>query len=72
MLDWPLKTILRGQVVYDGETNEILAKPGYGAWLKRGKSILQGPKNRWLSEWRPLYEEEQKEKKATNGQKCCK
>jgi dihydropyrimidinase len=61
LLDWPLKTILRGKVVYDGETNEVLAQPGYGQWLKRGKSLLQGPRNRWLSEWRPLYEEERKQ-----------
>jgi dihydropyrimidinase len=55
--DWPLKTILRGKVVYDGEKNEVYAKAGYGQWLKRGKSILQGPQHRWLSEWRPKYEE---------------
>lgn len=55
MLDWPLKTILRGKIVYDGETNEVIAKPGFGKWLVRGKSQLQGPRNQWLSEWRPRY-----------------
>lgn len=38
--DWPRYTILRGKVVYDGETNEVLAKPGYGKYLVRGKSTL--------------------------------
>ncbi|EIM80355.1 dihydropyrimidinase [Stereum hirsutum FP-91666 SS1] len=51
--DWPRYTILRGKVVYDGETNEVLAKPGNGKFLVRGKSSLPGPRNVWLSEWRP-------------------
>ncbi|KAF5374973.1 hypothetical protein D9758_000237 [Tetrapyrgos nigripes] len=51
--DWPRYTILRGQVVYDGETNEVLAQPGSGKFLQRGSSTLPGPRNQWLSEWRP-------------------
>lgn len=38
--DWPRYTLLRGKVVYDGETNEVLAKPGDGKFLVRGKSSL--------------------------------
>jgi len=57
--DWPVMTILRGKVVYDGSTNEVTAEKGYGRFLKRGKSSLAGPRNRWLSEWRPQYVEEQ-------------
>ncbi|BGP02763.1 Phenylhydantoinase [Rhodotorula toruloides ATCC 204091] len=57
--DWPVLTILRGKVIYDGKTNEVVAEPGYGAFLKRGKSSLQGPRNKWLSEWRPKYMDEQ-------------
>ncbi|GAA5957370.1 hypothetical protein JCM3765_000438 [Sporobolomyces pararoseus] len=55
--DWPLLTILRGKVVYDGSTNEILAEKGYGDFLKRGKSALRGPTGRWVNEWRPDYVE---------------
>jgi dihydropyrimidinase len=57
--DWPLLTILRGEVVYDSTTNEVVAQPGYGQFLKRGKSTLPGPRNKWLSEWRPKYMDEQ-------------
>lgn len=57
--DWPLMTILRGKVVYDGVTNEVRAEAGYGRFLKRGKSTLPGPRNKWLSKWRPRYMDEQ-------------
>lgn len=56
VLDWPRWTILRGQVVYDGATNEIKAEPGFGQFLKRDKSKLAGPRGKWLSAWRPQYE----------------
>ncbi|GAA5976719.1 hypothetical protein JCM10908_005606 [Rhodotorula pacifica] len=56
--DWPVLTILRGEIVYDGATNEVVAQPGYGKFLKRGKSVLAGPRNKWLNEWRPQYLEE--------------
>lgn len=55
--DWPRLTILRGKVVYDDRADEVLAAvvPGEGRFLRRGKSTLPGPRNRWLSEWRPDY-----------------
>lgn len=59
LADWPLMTILRGEVVYDGVTNEVKAAAGYGQFLKRGKSTLPGPRNKWLSEWRPRYMDQQ-------------
>ncbi|KAK7463625.1 hypothetical protein VKT23_005564 [Stygiomarasmius scandens] len=51
--DWPRYTLLRGKIVYNGETNEVLAQPGSGRFLQRGPSTLPGPRNQWLSEWRP-------------------
>ncbi|GAA5830604.1 hypothetical protein JCM11251_002530 [Rhodosporidiobolus azoricus] len=66
--DWPVKTILRGKVVYDGTSNAVTAQPGYGQFLKRGKSILQGPRDKWTNEWRPLYvEQEEKRIEKVNG-----
>ncbi|KPV76720.1 uncharacterized protein RHOBADRAFT_51721 [Rhodotorula graminis WP1] len=66
--DWPVLTILRGQVVYDGATNEVVAPKGYGRFLKRGRSTLAGPRNKWLSEWRPQYVEEAEEEKRRAAQ----
>ncbi|GAA6005357.1 hypothetical protein JCM10207_002950 [Rhodosporidiobolus poonsookiae] len=68
--DWPVKTILRGKVVYDGASNDITVQPGYGQFLKRGKSTLQGPRNQWLNEWRPQYVEEEEAKAEKNGEAC--
>lgn len=43
--------------MYDDRADEVLAAvvPGEGRFLRRGKSTLPGPRNRWLSEWRPDY-----------------
>lgn len=51
--DWPRYTLLRGQIAYDGETNEVMIKEGDGLFVERGKSTLPGPRNKWLSELRP-------------------
>ncbi|KAI5476401.1 dihydropyrimidinase [Pseudohyphozyma bogoriensis] len=58
--DWPLLTILRGEVVFSHTDASVLEtlKPGGGNFIKRGKSTLQGPRNKWLSSWRPDYEEQ--------------
>lgn len=40
VLDWPKLVLLRGEVVYDGETNKVLNQPGGGHWIKRGLSSL--------------------------------
>ncbi|BGP37031.1 hypothetical protein JCM10449v2_000935 [Rhodotorula kratochvilovae] len=66
--DWPVLTILRGEVVYDGRTNEVVAPKGYGRFLKRGKSTLAGPRNKWLNEWRPKYVEEEEEARRAGEQ----
>jgi len=47
--------------VYDGATNKVVAPEGYGRFLKRGRSTLAGPRNKWLGEWRPQYVEEAEE-----------
>jgi dihydropyrimidinase len=38
--DWPRLVILRGEVVYDGESNQIMNQPGGGEFIKRGLSSL--------------------------------
>jgi len=51
MLNWPRYTLIRGQVVWrDGE---IVGKKGFGKFVKRGRSSMPGPRDVWLSEWRP-------------------
>ncbi|KAH8833105.1 dihydropyrimidinase [Flagelloscypha sp. PMI_526] len=51
--DWPRYTMLRGQIVYDGDTNQVSGAKGFGKFLKRTSSVLPGPRNVWLSDWRP-------------------
>jgi dihydropyrimidinase len=48
--NWPRYTILRGEVIY--EEGEVLGKKGKGEFLKRGKSTLSSPGNKFLSELR--------------------
>ncbi|GAA5924346.1 uncharacterized protein JCM15063_005608 [Sporobolomyces koalae] len=55
--DWPLMTILRGEIVYDGATNTVTGVTGGGQFLKRGKSALRGPTGKFVNEWRPDYVE---------------
>ena len=51
--DWPRYTILRGMVAYDGDTNVVTLSAGDGKFLPRTRSLLPGPRDEWLSEWRP-------------------
>ncbi|KAF2152135.1 D-hydantoinase [Myriangium duriaei CBS 260.36] len=39
---WPRYTILRGEVVWDRDGGGLLGKKGYGQFLPRGESSLQG------------------------------
>lgn len=39
---WPRYTVLRGQVVWDREGGGLLGKSGYGQFVHRGPSVLQG------------------------------
>ena len=48
--NWPRYTILRGEVIY--EEGKVLGKKGQGEFLKRGKSSLSSPGNKFLSELR--------------------
>jgi dihydropyrimidinase len=46
---WPRYTILRGEVVWDRENGGVLAEPGYGSFVKRSESQLQGSRD--LGAW---------------------
>jgi dihydropyrimidinase len=49
--NWPRYTIIRGKVVFSH--GEVVGEMGYGQFIQREKSLLPGPRNVWLSEWRP-------------------
>lgn len=49
--NWPRHTIVRGKVVFS--EGEVVGEMGYGNFIKREKSSLAGPRDVWLSEWRP-------------------
>jgi dihydropyrimidinase len=45
---WPRFTILRGKVVFDRDNGGLVGSMGYGNFLKRKTSLLQGPlKSEW-------------------------
>ena len=46
--NWPRYTILRGQVIY--EEGKVYGKKGVGEFVRRGKSSLSSPGNKFLSE----------------------
>jgi len=48
--NWPRYTILRGEVIF--EEGQVKGKKGDGAFLKRGKSSLSSPGNKFLSDLR--------------------
>ncbi|WYZ39513.1 hypothetical protein EsH8_III_001427 [Colletotrichum jinshuiense] len=52
--NWPRYTILRGQVVWDRDNGGMVGQMGYGQFLRRGKSTLSKPRNRWVNEFQPL------------------
>jgi dihydropyrimidinase len=49
--NWPRYTIIRGKVVFSH--GEVVGEMGYGQFIRREKSLLPGPRDVWLSEWRP-------------------
>ena len=51
--NWPRYTLVRGKVVFSHGT--VVGQLGYGQYQKRTKSSLAGPRDKWLSEWRPAY-----------------
>ncbi|KXH51833.1 dihydropyrimidinase [Colletotrichum salicis] len=52
--NWPRFTILRGKVIWDRDGSGIVSDMGYGNFLRRGKSTLSKPRNRWVNEFQPL------------------
>lgn len=51
--NWPRYTLLRGQVVWERDRTGLVGKKGDGKYLKRTGSLLQGPRNIFVNEWRP-------------------
>ncbi|MCJ1417362.1 hypothetical protein MMC32_003705 [Xylographa parallela] len=51
--NWPRYTILRGKVVWDRDGEGLTGKIGDGQYIKRGASLLPGPRNVFVNEWRP-------------------
>ncbi|KAG0699978.1 hypothetical protein DFH29DRAFT_990580 [Suillus ampliporus] len=49
--NWPRYTIIRGKVVFSH--GEVVGEMGYGQYIRREKSLLPGPRDVWLTEWRP-------------------
>lgn len=50
--NWPRYTLVRGKVVF--KEGKVIGELGYGKYQRRIKSTLAGPRDQWLSEWRPL------------------
>jgi dihydropyrimidinase len=51
--NWPRYTVLRGKVVWDRDNGGLLGVSGDGNFLRRGKSLLPGPRNVFVNEWIP-------------------
>jgi dihydropyrimidinase len=51
--NWPRYTLLRGQVVWERDRAGLVGKKEDGKYLKRTGSLLQGPRNIFVNEWRP-------------------
>ncbi|KAF2089409.1 dihydropyrimidinase [Saccharata proteae CBS 121410] len=51
--NWPRFTILRGKVVWDRENGGVVGEMGDGQFLKRGKSSLSKPRDKFVNEFRP-------------------
>ncbi|KAF6807556.1 dihydropyrimidinase [Colletotrichum musicola] len=52
--NWPRYTILRGRVVWDRDNGGVVGEMGYGDFLRRGKSTLSKPRNKWVNEFQPM------------------
>lgn len=52
--NWPRYTLQRGKVVWREGT--IVGNRGDGQFIRRGKSVMAKPANKWLGEWRPMSE----------------
>ena len=51
--NWPRYTILRGQLVWHRDRGGLVGKMGDGKYIKRTPSLLPGPRNVFVNEWRP-------------------
>lgn len=48
---WPRYTVLRGEVVWDRDNGGVIGKKGYGSFVSRGESSLEGCKPRNPGPW---------------------
>lgn len=51
--NWPRFTILRGQLVWERDRGGLVGKMGDGKYIKRTASLLPGPRDVFVNEWRP-------------------
>lgn len=51
--NWPRYTILRGKLVWQRDESGLRGKMGDGRYIKRTGSLLPGPRNVFVNEWRP-------------------
>jgi dihydropyrimidinase len=51
-----MKTLTCSQVVWDRDNGGYVGKRGDGNYLKRKSSMLRGPRNVFVNEWRPPAE----------------
>lgn len=51
--NWPRYTLVKGKVVY--REGEIVSDSGIGSYVKRSKSSMCSPRNKWITEWQPKY-----------------
>lgn len=51
--NWPRYTVLRGAIVWNRDKDGLVGAKHYGNYIKRGSSLLRGPRNVFVNEWRP-------------------
>ena len=51
--NWPRYTILRGKVVWDKDGKGLVGQMGDGRYINRVGSLLPGPRNVFVNEWKP-------------------
>lgn len=52
--NWPRYTLVRGKIVW--KEGKLIGHKGFGHYIKRGKSGIARPADKWLSDWRPSKE----------------
>lgn len=68
--NWPRYTILGGKVVWDRDNGGYVGKRGDGNYLKRESSMLRGPRNVFVNEWKPPAEVFEQSTRASKFSSC--